>query len=37
VVEHFRRQGLLFEVDGEQPAEDVTLELRKRLEQIVDP
>jgi adenylate kinase len=36
VVEHYRRQGLLFEVDGEQPAENVTLELRKRLERTVD-
>ena len=37
LVEHYRRQGLLVEVDGEQPAEDVTLELRKRLERTVDP
>jgi adenylate kinase len=37
VVELYRRQGLLFEVDGEQAAEDVTLELRKRLERTVDP
>ena len=37
LVEHYRRQGLLVEVDGEQPTEDVTLELRKRLERTVDP
>ena len=37
LVEHYRRQGLLVEVDGEQPAEEVTLELRKRVERTVDP
>lgn len=37
LVEYYRRQGLLVEVDGERAAEDVTLDLQKRLERTVDP
>jgi adenylate kinase len=35
LVQHYRREGLLVEIDGEPSAEEVTLSVRQRMERAV--